>query len=484
MVTIRITFTAGRYHATPWGSHVNEGRAEWPPSPWRFLRALTSTWKRTCPEVPPSDVGALLRALSSPPSFRLPSTRIGHSRHYMPLAKGTTLTFDAFIVLGRGDDRDSVDIVWPHVELNTGQRQLLERLVGPLPYLGRAESWCRASVVDGPQGECNAKPAEGTQPLSEYAPVLCAIDNILLRDLMVSTDDLRSGRRADAHTPPGSRWVTYATDSAITRSPTVDHNHGVARTNVIRFALVPAPTDSSPLPGITEALDVGDLARRAAMAKFGRRSEGVLSEQLSGRTENGPLDRQHQHCHYLATDEDGDGRLDHLTLWARAGLDQEEVTALCLLKELRQPEGAGRPMHVGLTLLGTGDRAVLPMALRGPSTVWRSETPFVLPRHPKVRGSSRDSETPQAQLLRELHYRGYGDKVTEVVAIDRFVSRSRNIPWTTFERQRHRQRPPVPGAFGFEITFSEQVCGPIAVGASAHFGLGLFRAVRKGGGSD
>jgi len=30
-VTIKLNFPAGRYHATPWGRHVNEGVAEWPP---------------------------------------------------------------------------------------------------------------------------------------------------------------------------------------------------------------------------------------------------------------------------------------------------------------------------------------------------------------------------------------------------------------------------------------------------------------------
>ena len=30
MTTIELTFPAGRYHATPWGRHVNEGAVEWP----------------------------------------------------------------------------------------------------------------------------------------------------------------------------------------------------------------------------------------------------------------------------------------------------------------------------------------------------------------------------------------------------------------------------------------------------------------------
>ena len=45
-LSIAVAFPAGRFHATPWGHHVNEGLPEWPPSPWRLLRALIATWKR------------------------------------------------------------------------------------------------------------------------------------------------------------------------------------------------------------------------------------------------------------------------------------------------------------------------------------------------------------------------------------------------------------------------------------------------------
>lgn len=32
-VAVEFRFPARRYHATPWGNHVNEGLIEWPPSP-------------------------------------------------------------------------------------------------------------------------------------------------------------------------------------------------------------------------------------------------------------------------------------------------------------------------------------------------------------------------------------------------------------------------------------------------------------------
>ena len=49
MIAISLHFLTGRFHATPWGHHVNEGVAEWPPSPWRLLRALMATFYRVSP---------------------------------------------------------------------------------------------------------------------------------------------------------------------------------------------------------------------------------------------------------------------------------------------------------------------------------------------------------------------------------------------------------------------------------------------------
>jgi CRISPR-associated protein Csb2 len=40
MISLSLRFLAGRYHATPWGRHVNEAALAWPPEPVRVLRAL------------------------------------------------------------------------------------------------------------------------------------------------------------------------------------------------------------------------------------------------------------------------------------------------------------------------------------------------------------------------------------------------------------------------------------------------------------
>jgi len=106
MPTLFMRFPGRRYHATPWGHHVNEGLIEWPPSPWRLLRALIATGYTTAgwsEEGPPAEARALIEKLATVlPSYGLPEASGAHSRHYMPLARfkngreETTLVFDTW----------------------------------------------------------------------------------------------------------------------------------------------------------------------------------------------------------------------------------------------------------------------------------------------------------------------------------------------------------------------------------------------------
>ncbi len=74
---------------------------------------------------------------------------------------------------------------------------------------------------------------------------------------------------------------------------------------------------------------------------------------------------------FLPTDEDGDGRIDHLTVSATRGFDDLEVRALDRFRELRW--GDGDPLRFLLVGLGRQDdfRSRLFQAAR----VWRSARP-------------------------------------------------------------------------------------------------------------
>src|SRR3954471_11910160 len=142
MTGIALRFPAGQFHATPWGRHVNEGVPEWPPSPWRLLRALVAVWKRTCRELPEEQVRRILTTLASPPRFHLPPHRVAHTRHYMPWEKkgplDRTLVFDTFVSVSR---KEPLYINWPDGKLSLDDEVGLRRLAGNLSSLGLAEGW-------------------------------------------------------------------------------------------------------------------------------------------------------------------------------------------------------------------------------------------------------------------------------------------------------------------------------------------------------
>ncbi|MEW6282411.1 MAG: type I-U CRISPR-associated protein Csb2, partial [Candidatus Eremiobacterota bacterium] len=172
MLTLELRFVAGRYHATPWGRHVNEGVPEWPPSPFRLLRSLVDAWLRKRPDWPPERVEPIMRALAGEaPVFQLPDARASHTRSY--LSQNTRdpsdkqLVFDAFAVAPR-----PVVVAWPSVSLTARQQEDLAELLSLLSYLGRSESWVEARVVDASTTAWNCRPR--VQPEENEEPVLVA----------------------------------------------------------------------------------------------------------------------------------------------------------------------------------------------------------------------------------------------------------------------------------------------------------------------
>lgn len=164
MLTIELRFPAHRYHATPWNHHVNEGVVEWPPSPWRLLRALVATWHlKAREEAGEAEIRTLVETLAAElPEYVLPRGTPSHTRHYMPLYKvgETTKIFDTFIHVA---EADPMRIRWPSVALSDDTRDLLEMLLICMGYLGRAESWVEAQLIH--DGEADDALLYTTRPL-------------------------------------------------------------------------------------------------------------------------------------------------------------------------------------------------------------------------------------------------------------------------------------------------------------------------------
>lgn len=261
-----------------------------------------------------------------------------------------------------------------------------------------------------------------------------------------------------------------------------------ARFLVARFAL-DVSERRRPLPAVTDTLPLAELTRRAllwqckhlALRDDSSRPDAAiwrLSPAFWGKDADGRPQLGHRHAFFLPADEDGDGRLDHITVYAPMGFSALECRALDRLRELRLPEG--EPLRLLLTGLGTP--ADIRCPLTEPSRTWRSATPFVVTRYPKLRGTKRDRPedyaTPRAfarcLLEQELRRRR---ELPEVVAVEDVgtIGRQQLRP---IQFKRFRGKPGDDGgrrpAGSFRVTFAQPLAGPLCLGHSCHFGLGLF----------
>jgi len=500
-ISISLTFLAGRFHATPWGHHVNEGLPEWPPSPWRLLRALVAIWKRKLPTHPfvQRQLPAVLTELAKlPPQFCLPPATLGHTRHYMPWFKkgpqDKTLVFDAFVSVAPDAQ---VICHWPESSLSPEGQQTLVLILDQLGYFGRSESWAEARLLTNFDSTCvNCRP-EHIQAGEESVRVLTAdphkwqawdfTDRRIPRpdplwNLLAETADMHQEKWSH---PPGSKWVTYARPSdCFAPKPATSHNLAApaSRFTTARFAL-----DDSMLPLVTEALPLAEQARRSLLSRckyLARRNEPKLGDAFIwplcpafwGKDEQGQRRTGHEHAVFLPSDEDGDGRLDHLTVFARMGFNELECQAIGQLRQLAF--GDRDPLQ--LLLIGLGNVRDFRAPLLEASTIWYSATPFIVTRYPKLRGTKRDRPEDYASplaftrhvLRHELERRPELPKLISIE--DRALSlQMRTIQFKRFRRKRGDDGGRRPAGW-FRVTFAASVCGPLCLGHSCHFGLGLF----------
>lgn len=463
--TIAVRFPLGHYHGTPWDRSLNEGAVEWPPSPWRILRALIATWYTRWPDLPAVELDALLAHLDQPPSYRTPPTRPGHTRHYQPALEhrtgetgATDLTLDAFLSLPRDAD---LLIHW-NTALPHTHRASLAKLLELLPYLGRADSICQARLLDTPFTPDDTwwQPATtgdrtATRLLAPTSPVSRPI-------LETTTTAVRQGRRT---MPPGTRWIAYR--APATAPPATAGAQQPRTIAAIRYAV----HSQAPFRATHGVLLADAVHQRAA-----RNLDGTDTTLIFGS--NGAA-TDHQHAHWIPL-PDHTGVIRSVIVWAPAHFTSAEVARLADLTS-RQPLNGRAYRNNGATgirgfpetrllLQAVGPIEQVAPELCGPARRWRSLTPYLPVRHRKRR-TIHDHLT--ADIHQELQYRNHHPDVT-VYPTD--PSEQPSDHWShTFRRYRTQEnlRNARPGR-AVHLESTHQINGPLTLGALSHFGFGLF----------
>ncbi|MFJ5198002.1 type I-U CRISPR-associated protein Csb2 [Streptomyces sp. NPDC088394] len=478
MITLALHFPWKRYHATPWGHFVNEGAVELPPSLWRILRALYSTWKERCPDLDADQVHQVLTRLSSPPTYRIPPHHLSHSRHYFPdsthrsgSSAGTDLALDAFAALG-GDA--TIYVQWPG-DLTTDQTKTLAQLAETLPYLGRADSIVEARLLTSaddiptdthtPAVQLNDDDLapNGWTNLELLAPTIpLDLDGLTMRPTDVRTRSLLY--------PPGSRLLSYATPVSHPHAPPPAHRPRAKR-KTEKITAVRLTINGPALPPLTQTLPLTDTLRSRCIKPLtpGNSRQAPRHSNLAGKTADGTPLTGHHHAHFLPWDTNHDRRIDEIIIWTPGGLDTEELDAIhqATTGTIGVPEGVPGPrrLHLRITAYGAATD-VLPAEWTKPATRYTSLTPFIPTRHPKKRQTLTEFFT--AEAARELAHRQHPAPAQSKLLQGDWPLYTQHR-WTKRET-RNDNRP----SRGLHLTFDEPLSGPLALGRYSHFGLGLL----------
>ena len=460
--TLVLTFPLGRYHATPWGRHVNEGAVELPPSPWRVLRMLYAVWRTRAPDLDDATVHRLLARLAEPPTFHVPRHAPGHTRHYYKttaLKNGlpeTDRTLDAF-------ERDAdLAVEWPF-DLPDADRAALARIAGSIPYFGRADSVCTGALATAwtPEAHDTWRPLDTADDIDPDGPATAVLAPVLPLDVGTLLATPAGVRKAGLPLPPGAHLIGY---QRHTPAPAPAGRPAAARSRrptTVRFTLLQAA-----LPPETDALVYTDLLRQAAIHTLGRRAEGTT---LGGRGPNGEkATSDHGHAHFLPLIHGR--RLAGLVVWAPAGLPEDEAKALTAVRTLYS--GQNDSWRAALRVAGVGDitDTAPELVADPPARVWHSATPFTPARFP---GRRPWPEHLEAEARRELGFRGVRTECEVEVIEGNWVAFRRYRPSARGRRDARQGQARQESAM-LRLTFAEPVTGPLVLGHLAHFGLGLF----------
>lgn len=219
-------------------------------------------------------------------------------------------------------------------------------------------------------------------------------------------------------------------------------------------------------PPITSALPFAEAVRATVMQVA--RAHGV--KNLPDAFHHSASDA-HTHAYWLPEDDDDDGLIDHVLVYADIGIAAEVIAALASVKSVGLS-------HQSYRLSPNWMGRELPSRMIGPSLRWSGITPYVTPlwRLTKT-GKERANFTPEAQIGGEFKTLGLPSAIMTWAPV-RWTERG-VLSAAQFEGKRQNGRKPNSDAIAafLDVEFTEPVQGPMAFGYGGHFGLGMMRAM-------
>lgn len=199
--------------------------------------------------------------------------------------------------------------------------------------------------------------------------------------------------------------------------------------------------------------------RAAALSALHAHTGSRESLLLSGHRADGSPAQGHNHAYYLPQFEGDDQPHGLLVVSPNSRFFAEDLSAL---ESVRMIRWAGPSTRTSIELADADDRSCFQVA-----TKWISVTPYA-PLRRFWGTSGKRHLTPDRQLASEL-----ASRVPEAKGVEMHIlSETRAL--LRLPSNNISARPAWQRAFEMELELPTPICGPIALGHSSHFGLGLF----------
>lgn len=492
------TFPLGRFHATPWKVFpYDDPHGEWPPSPWRLVRAVLARSFQLDREVAESTSThaalreALVRAFAtSEVSFQLPAStwRGPGLRQYHPaefkrvpasakepgmMAYNTTKVLDNFWITSG----TAAPVVWLFngAEWTPPLLAHLDACLARMTYFGRAESFTEVRRLAQSLHESGSLVRLEPRRTGNAVPVLTLKPDASLAQLEATTD---APSVRDTDIPPGSCWMFAKRPARPPIRPAQRTKPTLPPVSLIQFAI-----GSKVAPRYKDTVLITERFRNRVLGCFTRILTGKpkmkwaeapddLRKQallLSGRNGDGSPAIGHRHASFLLC---GDSQApSRLCVWRAEPFNDTEQRAILDAASSPLPLNyKDDPWTLNLVPL---DRLVPPPPGLDDKTAhreWHTLTPYVPSRHVYGRsGKEKPGDSVLEQLTEELANRGF-----DVHGITTSADKSGWVKVHRPKSQAGAQTNNDKLGYVVRLVFQDAAWGPISLGASCHFGLGLF----------
>ena len=477
MIHIKVEFHTHQYQACAWGNHHSEGVIDWPPAPWRILRAIVagSYAVNLQPKYLEALKGVLHKLAADLPSYTLPPVTYIQHRSPRPqvnlktakVGPGKTL-YSAGLLMSA--DQRVLYIQWP-IEITEVEELVLNLCLAGLTYFGRKESVATVSLAEEAPDPNSSPDAQGNRIVA-------------IPDQTLDQEDLWQALNLSAHENyginrtaifPGVRQATYRVE---TRQPQIRQEVWPVQ-HTVTLSVMASPR----LP-----FHLGlKLTHRLHQRLISHCSIPVFTGQ-----ELGEPSKTHDHTIFQCIPDQSGRYVEQVRLYSHSGYGPEALTVISQCYTL---PGVARGYTVSLSMSDLG-------AEPEKSDRWRSHTPFYLSRFPAVRrGKPRmvtehyQKDGPEYQVLKfiqflpwlnlqgEPTYQEHEEGLAiyfegEIAAVASCEPFPKFWEWESECRQGKKV-----GRIGYNVQlwFSQPVSGPIVLGYAAHYGLGSLVPVRGWG---